>query len=96
MAHHYAETFYIKNEPYKYRKKIGFRAYNSNGDLVGIVHMTNDIRTPAYEHCEFAIFPKYQLRYGEWHRITSYGARLPWKRLIKELHEKGVYEVYVD
>ena len=61
--------------------------------------VTREFKNPentAYEHCEFAIFPKYQLRYGEWHRITSYGARLPWKRLVKELHEKGVYEVYVD
>ncbi len=58
--------------------------------------MTDDKRTPSYGHCETCIFPEYRARYGEWHRITSNGERVPWIRLENALKKEGKYKLFID
>lgn len=92
----YGERFTFVNERVEYDGVIGFRTYNSMGDEVGIVWMTDDVRTPAYEHCEMFIYLEYRHRYGMWHRIKSFGKRIPWDFLCDKLETNGSYELYID
>ena len=93
---HFNEYFTFKSGVYMYDGKRGFRAYNSKGEQVGIVFMTDDERTPAYKHCELHCFPKYHSRYGEWHRIKSHGNRILWEFLRNKLKTQNEYSCFID
>lgn len=93
---HFNETFIFKTGDYVYDGKYGFRAYNSKGEHVGIVFMTDDDRHPSYKHCELHFFPEYYSRYGVWHRITSHGDRILWEFLCNILKSRKEYSCYID
>ena len=93
---YFNEWFTFKRGNYVYDNKSGFKAYNEKGEHVGVVFMTNDPRTPAYRHCELHCFPQYYDRYGEWHRITSYGNRIAWAALCNYLENHAEYKCFID
>ena len=93
---YFNELFIFKTGDYFYDGKHGFRAYNSQGEHVGIVFMTDDDRGPAYKHCELHCFPEYYSRYGEWHRITSHGNRISWEFLCNVLKTQKEYPCFID
>ena len=93
---HFNEVFTFKSGDYGYDGKWGFKAYNSKGEHVGIVFMTDDDRTPAYKHCELRFFPEYYSRYGKWHRIISHGNRLAWAHLCEILKIRNEYSCFID
>lgn len=93
---YFNEDFTFVNEMYAYRGKIGYKAFNFDGDNVGIVFMTGDKRSPSFGHCELCIYPTYQSRYGEWHRFTSYGCRLQWEVLCNRLKTNSSYKCHID
>lgn len=90
------DFFTFKSGNYTYKRKSGFMAYNSKGEHVGIVFMTDDKRTPAYGHCELLFFPEYHTRYGEWHRFTSNGERVSWAFLCNYLKTHREYLCFID
>ena len=90
------EDFIVKNELETYRGKHGYRAYTLAGKNIGIIFMTDDKRTPAYEHCEFAFFEKYHSIHGEFHRIISNGQRIKWDYLCRELNKYKQLKIHVD
>ena len=92
----YNEEFTFTNESTSYRGKNGYKAYNSNGENVGIVFMTDDKRRTSYGYCELCFYPNYQNRYGEWHKFTSHGYRLKWENLCTCLQNQSVYKCYID
>lgn len=93
---YYHEEFTFTNERTHYRKKNGFRAYNSKGENVGLVFSCDDKRLSAYEHCELCIYSAYHERYGEWHIIKSYGERIKWDKLCEILKTKENYKLFID
>ena len=93
---YFHETFTFKSESCRYDGKYGFEAYNSKGEHVGIVFMTDDKRIKAYGYCELHFFPQYRERYGEWHRIKSHGNRIAWDFLCNQLKFKNEYTCYID
>ena len=93
---YFQEFFTFKNESGYHRGKRGFQAFNSNGENIGVVFMTDVHKTPAYGHCELCMYPAYYNRYGEWHRITSHGGRIKWSKLCEILKEKAEYKVFID
>ena len=95
-AVYFKEMFTIKSQMEYYRGKQGFQAYNSKGEKVGIIFMSDDLRTPAYGHCELCIYPAYQNQYGEWHRILSHGGRFKWDKLCELLSQRDEYKMYID
>lgn len=90
------EDFTFSNEAAAYRGKNGYVAYDSQGNKVGIVYMTDDKRSPSYGYCELCIYPAYQSRYGEWRRFTSYGCRLKWDVLCERLKNEPKYICHID
>lgn len=92
----YQEQFTFVNIQKIYRGKTGYVALNSSNEEVGIVFMCDDMRTPAFMHCELCIYSKFQKKYGEWHRIKSNGARIKWEHLKDILKSQGSYKVYID
>lgn len=90
------ESFTFMSGIYRCDGKVGYKAFNSKGEHVGIVFMTDDPRTPAYKHCELHFFPQYYNQYGEWHRITSHGKRILWKTVCDYLKTHENYECFVD
>ena len=95
-AAYFQEEFTFTNEKIFYRGKVGFKAYNSKGQNVGLVFMCDDKRTPAYEHCELCMYPAYYNQYGEWHRITSHSGRIKWSKLCEILKQNTKYKVFID
>ena len=93
---YFQEEFTFINQTAFYRGKVGFQAYNSKGENVGLVFMCEDKRTPAYEHCELCMYPAYYNQYGEWHRIISHGGRIKWCKLCEILKQKTKYKVFID
>ena len=93
---HFQEEFTFTMQKAFYRGKIGFQAYNTKGENVGLVFMCDDKRTPAYEHCELCMYPAYYNQYGEWHRITSHGGRIKWSKLCEILKQKTKHKVFID
>ena len=85
---YFQEEFTFTMQKAFYRGKIGFQAYNSKGENVGLVFMCDDKRTPAYEHCELCMYPAYYNQYGEWHRIQSHGGRIKWDKLCEILKQR--------
>lgn len=92
----FGEWFTFVNEHATNRFKHGFKAYNSKGDYVGIVFMTDDKRSPAYGCIELSMFTNYYRRYGEWHRIKSNGGYVSWQLLCARLEKYGKYECFID
>lgn len=93
---YFNETFTFKCGVYWYNGKQGYKAYNSKGEHVGIVFMTDDRRTVAYGYCELHFFPKYYKRYGEWYRIRSNGSRILWSFLSDYLKTHKEYQCFID
>ena len=93
---YFNETFTFKSGEYLYNGKIGFRAYNSRGEHVGIVFMTDDKRVKSYGYCELHFFPEYYNRYGEWHRLKSHGYRIAWATLYNYLKSHMEYSCFID
>lgn len=79
-----------------YRGAKGFKAYNSKGQNVGIVYMTNDKRVSAYGYCELCFYEEYHNRYGEWHRFTSHGQKIKWEYMVQQLNQNTIYKCYID
>lgn len=96
QRHNFGEKFVFKNEPASYGGFHGFRAYNNDGENVGIVFMTSDKKTPAYGNCELSFYSKYHNRYGQYHRIKSSGGYIPWRLLCERLNKYGFVEYYID
>ena len=98
VAHNseFGEVFTFTSEPTDLRGKHGFKAYNSKGNCIGIVFMTDDKRSPSYACAELCMLPNYSNVYGEWHRIKSHGGRINWKILCERLNRNGKYECYID
>lgn len=92
----FAEEFIFENRHAMLRGKNGFKAYNHKGLNVGIVFMTDDDRSPAYECCELCFYPEYHNRYGEWHRFTSHGQKIKWEHMVQQLNRNGIYKCYID
>ena len=92
----YDEEFVITSERKDYRRKSGFKAYNSKNEQIGIVFMCDDPRTPAFEYCELCVYKEYVNRYGEWHRIKSYGTRIKWNRLCEILSKQQSFRLFID
>ena len=90
------EHFTFKNEIAECRGKIGFQAYNSAGENVGIVFMEDAKNTPAFEHCTLCMYPAYYNRYGEWHRIRSHGGRIKWNKMEELMETIGHYQLFID
>ena len=93
---HFNEIFTFKSGDYVYDDKRGFKAYNSKGEHVGIVFMTDDKRVKAYGYCELHFFPNYYNSYGVWHRIKSHGSRIAWGFLCDYLKTHEEYSCYID
>ena len=96
MRKYFNETFKITNEKACVKGKCGFKAYNSQGEYVAIVFMTDDKRRVAYGNCEFCFYPKYKQKYGEWHRIISHGGRIKYSTLCEILKKQSSYCIFVD
>ena len=94
--HHYYETFTITNEKGYERSKSGFKAYNSQGEYVGIVFMTDDKRRSSFGNCEFCFCREFRGKYGEWHRITSHGSPIRYSVLCDRLKNQPSLTIYVD
>lgn len=95
-AAYFQEWFTFTNVRGYHRGKKGFQAFNSKGENVGIVFMTDVIKTPAYEHCELCMYPAYYNQYGEWHRIQSHGGRIKWSELCEILKHTATHKVFID
>ena len=95
-ATYFGEMFTVTNEKEIMRSKRGYKAYNSEKECVGIVFMTDDKRISSYGNCELCFYPEYRRRYGEWHRIRSYGKAIRFSDLEKILSEKTSYSFYID
>ncbi|MBR1975033.1 MAG: hypothetical protein IKA20_04210 [Clostridia bacterium] len=93
---YFQEYFTFTNEKGYHRGKNGFQAFNSKGENIGIVFMTDVHKTPAYGHCELCMYPAYYNQYGEWHRITSHGGRIKWSKLCEILKSRTEYKVFID
>lgn len=93
---YFNEYFTFKSGNYDYGGKHGFKAYNSKGEHVGIVFMTDDKRVTSYGYCELHFFPQYYNNYGEWHRIISHGNRISWSFLCEQLKIKNEHCCFID
>ena len=96
MKHYFGETFMFTNEKDGYRNHHGYKVFNSKGENIGLVFSSDDKRTPAYGNLELCIFKEFWNKYGQWHRITSHGCRIPWERLCQILSKNSSYECYID
>lgn len=92
----YDEDFTFTGETAYYKRKYGYKAYNSKGDNVGIVYMTDDKRSPSYEYCELCFYSEYKTRYGEWHRFFTNGCKLKWATLCSILKTNSEYVCHID
>jgi hypothetical protein len=93
---YFNEEFTFTSVKKKYRGKVGFAAYNSANEEVGIVYMTDDKRSPSYECCELCMYEKYFNKYGEWHRFTSRGAKIKWYHLCEILNKCNSVKFFID
>ena len=92
----FSEVFTFTNELAELRGKIGYLAYNANGENVGIVFEEDNQHTPAFECCTLCMYPTYYNRYGEWHRIRSHGGRIKWNKLCEILSCKEKCTYFID
>ncbi len=92
----YNEDFIFICELTRCRDKIGYRAYNSENENVGIVFMTDDKRLSSYGDCELSFYPKYENRYGKYHRFTINGGKLKWDVLCARLRKNSKYKCHID
>jgi len=86
----------IRSERGSYRGKIGFQAYNYKGQNIGLIFMTDDPRTPAYENIELCVYAQYKSQYGEWKRIKSRGGRIKWSYFCQLMERNEEYIIEVD
>ena len=92
----FQEYFTFKKPLNQLRGKTGYQAFNSKGQNVGIVFMT-DIKTiPSYGYCELCMRPDFYNKYGEWHRIKSHGEKIKWSVLCDALNKQSEYKIFVD
>lgn len=93
--YNFAQEFTFENVPYKYRGFSGYKAYNRGGEFVGIVFSTTN-KGVSFGYCELAFFERYWETFGQYHRITSYGQRVPFAVVEAYLREHEKYICFVD
>jgi hypothetical protein len=92
----FGKIFVFVNENKIYGKEKGFLAFDDRKRQVGIVFMTSDKRSPAYEYAELKIYSQYENEYGRYHKIKSNDIRIKYDFLCEVLTSKGRYECFVD
>ena len=85
-----ALTIVISNQQVRRGGKIGYLTYDTNGNNIGLVFMSDDERTARYGCAEIMFFSEYHKQYGYW-RVINIGERLPFSTLEKILREKESY-----
>lgn len=94
--HQFNEVFTFTNELAELRGKIGYLAYNANGENVGVVFEDDNQHTTAFGYCTLCLYPAYHNRYGEWHRIRSHGGKIKWSKLCEILSCKDKCTYFID
>lgn len=88
------EKFTIKNEP-EYFDFNGLKIYNSKNENVGIAFATKD-NCSSDGNLEFHFYPRYENKYGRWHRIRVNNLAVLYKTVIDRINQFGVFEIMVD
>lgn len=90
------EHFIFKNEIAEYRGKIGFQAYNTAGENVGIVFPCDNEASPTYGACELRFYEAHHTRYGEGQIVRSHGGKIQWAKLEELLETSGSCQFFID
>ncbi|MBQ7236510.1 MAG: hypothetical protein IJX03_05085 [Clostridia bacterium] len=90
------ESFTIKCEPEEYRKKYGYKIYNSKKQNIGIVFSCDDKRLSAYGCCQICIYNEFWSTYGQWHIIRSNGGYIKYDEFCEKLKSNRELEIFVD
>ena len=92
----FGENFTVKCELEEYKKKLGYKVYNSRNQNIGIVYSCDDKRATAYGCCEICVYDGFGSTYGQWHIIRSYGGYIKYDELCKQLKTSGEIKIFVD
>ena len=98
MARRYVfgENFTVKCELEEYKKKLGYKVYNSRNQNIGIVYSCDDKRATAYGCCEICVYDGFRSTYGQWHIIRSYGGYINYDELCEKLKTSREIKIFVD
>ena len=92
----FGEIFTIKCEIEEYKKKLGYKIYNSKNENIGIVFSCDDARLTAYGCCDICVYDGFRQVYGQWHIIRSHGAYIRFNELSEKLKSSKEIKIFVD
>lgn len=86
---------YNKGTISKYRKN-GYLTYDENYTMIGLVFMSDDIRTNRYGNAEILFFNDFKQEFGTWRIIKIIGNYLPFTHLENHLRTNEEYVCTID
>ncbi len=92
----FGENFTVKCELEEYKKKLGYKVYNSRNQNIGIVFSCDDKRATAYGCCEICVYDGFRSTYGQWHIIRSHGEYVKYDEFRKKLISNSELKIFID
>lgn len=92
----FGENFTVKCELEEYKKKLGYKVYNSRNQNIGIVFSCDDKRVTAYGCCEICVYDGFRSTYGQWHIIRSHGGYVKYDEFRKKLISNSELKIFID
>lgn len=96
VKHSYNDDFTFTDTKDKIDGVVGYKAYNSAKENVGIIFKDTDKRLKSYECCALHMHPSFRAKYGTWHTIKNHGQYVKWDDFCAQMTANREVTLHID